>query len=107
MAVPTNISIVDLVAHSRRMLIVEAEVTGTATVSTGLVEVEHVIPWLEEDSAATGTTVSAETATQATYPGRITLKVWQPTNSSTTTPTASSTAKTVKALVIGTGVVDH
>jgi hypothetical protein len=107
MAVPTNISLVDLEAHSRRMLVVEAEVTGTLIVSTGLEEVEHVFPVLEEDAGLTGLVATCEIANQTTYPGRITLKVWKPTATGDCTMIAATAAKTVRCLVIGEGVQSH
>lgn len=107
MAVPTNISLVDLNAHALRMEVVEAEVTGTSTISTNLTEVKWVFPTLVEDPALTGTLVTAEIATQATYPGRITLNVWKPTGSGDCTPIAATAAKTVHALVIGVGEQTH
>jgi hypothetical protein len=107
MAVPTNISVVDLTSHARRMLIVEAEVTGTLIVSTGLETVEHVFPVLEEDASLAAGSASCEIANQTTYPGRITLKTWKATSNSDPTPIAGAAAATVRCLVIGTGVVDH
>jgi hypothetical protein len=102
MAVPTNISLVDLNAHKRRVLVVEAEVTGTATISTGLVSVEHVFPIMEEDAALAGFCATHAAQNQTTYPGRIVLNVWKLTGAGDCTPIAATAAKTVKALVIGT-----
>ena len=107
MAVPENISIVDLTAHSRRMLVVEAEVTGTGTVSTGLTEVEHVFPTMEEDAAIAGLWATYELSDQDTDPGEIVLKVWKATATGNCTPAAATVAKTVKALVIGVGEQSH
>jgi len=107
MAVPTNISLVDLNAHARRMLVVEVDVTGTETVSTGLTEVEQVWAVLDVAPSVNAMWVVATIDTQATYPGRITLTVTKPTANDNVTPTASSTSTAVRVLVIGQAEQDH
>jgi len=79
-------------------------VTGTATVATGLTTVTSVVACLSADAALTGTMVSATIGDQAGAPaaGSVILSVFQPTATNNATPTASSTATAVNWIAIGT-----
>lgn len=77
----------------------ETSVTGTADIATGLATVVQAVACLEDDIALTAAWVSvADSAT----PGNIVLKVWKPTGSADCTPTAATTAKSVRWIAIGT-----
>jgi hypothetical protein len=81
-----------------------ASVTGTGDVATGLTTVVAVVATLQDDAALTGSITTATVGDQAGTPakGSVTLKVWKPTSSTDPTPIASSAAKSVNWIAVGT-----